>query len=446
VTTAPPDVTRSGRADPSVTVRRLTRAASTTPGRLGLTAIALVLLTMLTGVVAATAMQQKKDTITGLTDHREPLAAAAQQIYRSLSDADATAASAFLSGGAEVEALRRRYEIDIAQAGAALAKAAADVGGEPEAEAQVNELSRQLPVYAGVIETARANNRQGLPAGAAYLREASGLMQSTLLPAAQRLYSIDYERLKAEQASATAVPWFSLGLAVLLIAGLVATQRMLTRRTNRLLNVGLVVATGAVVVGLLWGGVASFLVSSNVDSGRTAGSAQVDTLVRARIVALQCRTNETLTLVALGNGKRYEDEFQELSGSIAGGGRDDLLAAARTAAGDESELARTIDAAADNVTAWFAAHARIRELDDGGQYTEAVRLAVGDAPDGAAAAFGQLDENLRLAIAQGRTVFYADTSRAARAMTVMVPGLVALAALAAAGIAVGVWQRLREYR
>jgi hypothetical protein len=50
-------------------------------------------------------------------------------------------------------------------------------------------LSTDLPVYTGEIETARADNRIGYPVGAAYLREATTLMNSSLLPAAENLYS-----------------------------------------------------------------------------------------------------------------------------------------------------------------------------------------------------------------------------------------------------------------
>src|SRR5262245_32749862 len=92
-------------------VRRLARSARTTPGRLGIIASALVVLSVLTGFVAALALQMKQDTISNLAEHREPLAAAAQQIYRSLSDADATASSAFLSFGSEPAELRERYDI-----------------------------------------------------------------------------------------------------------------------------------------------------------------------------------------------------------------------------------------------------------------------------------------------------------------------------------------------
>jgi hypothetical protein len=293
-------------------------------------ATGLVALSVLTGFVAALALQTKLDTTNGLADHREPLSAAAQQIYRSLSDADATASSAFLSGGSEPAQLRDRYEVDLAQAGAALAKAASDVGGIIFAEQQADTLGKQLPVYAGLVETARANNRLGMPIGAAYLREASTLMRSKILPAAQELYRIDIRRLTGEQDDATGFPWLTVVLTLVLLAALIVTQVYLTRRTNRLLNVSLLAATIAVGVGLIWGAVAVLVSASAVGDARADGSEQVDVLVQARIVALKGRADETLTLVARGDGVAYEKEFQDLSPTISGqGGGADLLTKAR---------------------------------------------------------------------------------------------------------------------
>ena len=201
----PPEV-RGGRSGllglldlPGQAVRAIVRSAARTPGRLTVIAVGLVLLSLFTGLIATLSVQNRNDTITGLIDHREPLAAASQQVYRSLSDADATAASAFLSIGTEPAALRQRYERDVAEAGAALAKAASDSAGVEGAAAPVDTLSRQMPVYTGLVETARANNRQGFPAGASYLREASELMRAKILPAAQDLYRVDAQRLVDEQ-------------------------------------------------------------------------------------------------------------------------------------------------------------------------------------------------------------------------------------------------------
>lgn len=429
---------------PGSAVRNVRKSVGSSPGRLFLVGVGLVVLALLTGMIGALAMQEKQSTIDNLVSQREPVAAASQQIYRSLSDADATAASAFLAGGTTPPKLRDQYDLDIATAGANLAKASADVSGDPEAERVVNQLSQQLPVYTGLVETARAYNRQGFPAGAAYLREASGLMRAKLLPAAQELYEIDSVRLAASQDEATSVPWIALGLALVLLGALFAAQAYLTRRTNRLLNVGLVVATGAVVVALLWGSVALLFESSRVSSGRDHGTGQVEVIVQARIVALKMRANETLTLVARGDGGEYEDEFENLSKQVTGSGS--LLARAR----DMAATDETRDLLADaqkNVDDWLAAHKKIRELDDGGSYQEAVSLAISpDADTSAATMFTQLDENLLKALREARQQFAEETNGASNVMTGLTPGVAVLAVLAAAGVTMGIRERLQEYR
>jgi hypothetical protein len=427
---------------PLSAVRQLT----TTPGRLTVIAIGLVLLTVLTGLVGAIALQQKQTTIDNLIEHREPLAAAAQQLYRSLSDADATAASEFLSFGAEQAPLRDRYEKDIAQAGAALAKASADVGGDAQAEEQVRLLNQQLPVYASLVETARANNRQGFPAGAAYLREANGLMRDRILPAANTLYRIDFERLGAEQEDVRSFPWATVVLAVLLLAALVATQMYLTRRTNRLINVGLAVATVAVVLSLIWGTVALLFMSGGVAEGQRNGSALAEVLVRARIVTLKLRADETLTLVTRGDGPDYESQFtNELKPQVSGDNEANLLVQAKNLASSQ-QVTGEVQAAIDNTNAYLAAHDRIRQLNKDGKYQEAVDAAIKDVPESGATAFAKLDQNLLNALNSGRQEFLNQSLTARNALTGLVPGIVVLALLAAAGITLGIAQRLREYR
>lgn len=447
VTTAAPDTgNRKVLSLPATAMRNLTRTAGTTPGKLGGIALGLVVLSLLTGVVAAFTLQYKQDTIDDLANHREPLSAAAQQLYRSLSDADATASAAFLSGGVEPAVLRTRYEVDIAQAGAALAKATSDIGGISKAEDQVHELTQQLPVYTGLVETARANNRQGFPAGAAYLREASALMRSKILPAAQELYSIDIDRLTTEQDEATDVPWIAIGLVVLLLGGLIGAQIYLTRKTNRLLNVGLLVASAAVGIGLVWGSAALVIESSHIADGQREGSQQVDVLVQARIVALKCRANETLTLVARGDGPGYEAEFANLVVGIAKeSGPGDLLVRAKSLA-EGQESAQHVDSAAGSAKKWLTAHNAIRKADDEGDYKTAVEKAVGTAPDSAAVLFAQLDDNLLKAINEGRESFVTQTGTAGNALIGLVPGVIALALIAAAGVMMGIRQRLQEYR
>jgi hypothetical protein len=108
-----------------------------------------------------------------------------------------------------------------------------------------------LPVYTGLVEEARSNNRQGVPVGAAYLRRASELMRTQLLPAAERLSVVEAQRADADYRDGTRNTGLIVAVVLggLLLVGLVVTQVAVGRFTNRVLNVPMLVAT-VILVGL----------------------------------------------------------------------------------------------------------------------------------------------------------------------------------------------------
>lgn len=438
----PPESPRSGFAGlldlPAAAVRGVIRSARTTPGLLTVIAVGLVVLTLLTGLIGTIMVQQKTSTTENLISHREPLAAASQEVYRSLSDADATAAIAFLITGPEPSELRDRYNQDIATAGSVLARAASDTTGA--AADKINIISQQLPSYTGLVERARAENDLGYPVGAAYLQEASNVMRSVILPAAGDLYKIDVAQLEAQQSDAVGFPWFTSVLLLGSLAALVVTQIFLTRRTNRLLNVGLVVSTGAMVLVLLWEAAALIVQSLLVGSGQNDGSHPVDVLVNARAQAVQARADETMTLVARGGGPDYETNFQQLAPMFTG-----LLVAAKDLVGGEAgDQVRT---AIDNADKWLATHKDLRGKDDSGDYVGAVKEAVDPSlPNNAETFFANLDTALGKAIDDGRQTFVDKTNAGENALILLAPGVTALAVIAVGGVTIGIRDRLREYR
>ncbi|GAB2969862.1 hypothetical protein LWP59_14445 [Amycolatopsis acidiphila] len=423
-------------------VREAGALARTTPGVLTAFALVLVAAALLAGLFTSLSVQRRGQAIDDLATRSGPLTAAAQEIYRSLSDADATATGAFLAGGLEPAATRQRYEADIAQAANALAIAVAarEPADVTAAGSPLATLAGQLPVYTGLVETARADNRQGLPLGAAYQREASNLMRTRLLPAAQALYGGEADQLAADQDSASSVPWAEILLALVVIGLLVAAQAFLRRRTNRVLNAGLLVATAATVVSLLWVLVATTSAMKDVGDSRSDGSAQVDLLAQARIATLNARADETLTLVARGADSSYQDDYVKVTGQLTG-----LLDRARAAATDP-EVGRRVTAAAADAKAWTLAHTGIRAADDQGDYVLAVQRATDADPTGAAGIFDRLDGDLRDAIDRTRDTFGAEVNGASRSLAGAMAAVTVLAVLAAAGSAAGIWRRLKDYR
>lgn len=436
--TAPAPSARTGGR-----IGRLAGRARSTPGRLAELMLGLAVLGLLAGLAVTVGTSQRAGLVSSVGSRSGPLTVQAQALYHALSDADATAASAFLSNGVEPPALRDRYRADIAAATAALSAVTEGGSSDPAA---VELISAQLPVYTGIVDIARADNRLGLPLGAAYLREASGLMRQQLLPAAERLYLAEDDRLRADRSGGAGFPWLAVPLLLLTLGGLGLAQRHLTRHTHRLVNVGLAAATLMALAMLGWTTVSWVNVHSHLGTADRTGSGQVDLLAQARIAALQARADESLTLVARGNGAEFDQDFDATVTRLAGkDGSGGLLAQARDRAADPTARA-TVERALADARAWRTAHQKLRQLDDGGNYPDAVKLAIGDDPAGAAAAFNRLDADLAAGITGASAVFDREAAAASGAFAGATPGLPVLALFLLVGVVYGFTTRIAEYR
>ena len=403
-----------------------------TPARLSAMMLVLAAVGLAAGIVSVVDVVQRSSTVNRVTTVSGPLTVQAQQLYRALSDADATAASAFLAFGQEPAALRQRYEGDIASATAALSAATAADRDQPT----VARIAAQLPVYTGLVETARTYNRQNLPVGAAYLREASALMRDELLVAAKDLYDAETAQVEADRRAASGFPWLAVPLLLLGIAGLVAAQVYLTRRTNRLFNLGLVGATVLAVALLGWLALSWNGVRAELSAAQRDGSGQVRLLAQARLDALQARADESLTLVARGNGGDFETDYKAAEGRLTG-----RLTGARDAASDPAVRAAVASATSDAGT-WRKAHTDVRAADDGGRYGDAVSIANGAGQD----AFNRVDTDLAKGIALTNDAFDRRAHAAAGALGGAAVGLSLLTVLLLAGLVYGFQQRIAEYR
>jgi hypothetical protein len=414
-----------------------------TPAKLRVVLACLAGTSLLWGGVAAWTVLQHASAASYVVTVAEPLSVNAEQIYRSLSDADATEAAAFLSGGLEPLAQRHRYEADVARAAAEL-EAATAAAGQSGAGPRLAVLSAGLPVYAGLVETARADNRLGLPLGAAYLREASGLMRATLLPAARDLYAQENARLAAADGQATGLPYLALAAAVIAALVLVASQRWLGRRTHRSLNSGLLTASIVGVLALAWLVSALTFARTELIAARDHGSAPVEAMARADIAILRAHADESLTLIDRSGDDSFQQDFASLRRAL-GPGRGTLLTGAATAARGSKGASQAI-AAVRGAPAWFAAHRRVRALDDGGSYTAAVRQAIGSGPADSGTLFGRLDADLTGGIEADQASFRSTAQLGRDALSGLEAGLIALSLVMAAGCARGITRRLEEYR
>ncbi len=431
---------------------------ATTPARLRLLLALLILLSLAWGVLAALTADQHASAAADVVAVSEPLSLDAEQIYTSLSDADATAANAFLAGGLEPAKARQRYQADITQAAIRIEAASALVGSSAArtqlpghltkqasaAGTAVGDdlaiLSGQLPAYTEEVGTARADNRLGLPLGAAYLREASGLLRGTLLPAASDIYIRESTLLTSASAQATGLPL----IVVAAIAGLglgyvlFRSSRWLSRHTHRVVNYGLLLAALAGLVSLVWL-VAAFVVGrGDLLHAQQQGSAPAQAFARAEVAALQAHADESLTLIDNGGDDSYQKDYLAQQKRL-GPGPGTLLAAVQDAAANGGP-GREAGAEAQ---AWYQAHAALRAKDDGGSHGAAVQSALnGDA----ATSFARLSATLSQGINDHQAVFAASARSGRDAFTGLAVGMIVASLVMVGGCAWGLSRRLAEYR
>lgn len=369
---------------------------------------ALAALVLLFGAVALWEISGRSAAADDVVGRSQPLSADAASIYRSLADADTASSSGFLLGATDEREVRQRYEKDIANASRLLVSAAANTGGSDDGRAQITLLSEQLPRYTGLVEQARAANRQGLPLGGAYLRYANEQMTTQLLPAAQRLYEAETGLLLH---GLRRRPVLAAGLArrgLVALAALAWAQRRNYRRTNRVFNHGLLAATAASLVVLLWLAVGHAVARSSLSEARTQGQESLKVLNDARIASLQARAGENLTLIARGavlaedkKSDKYDVDFTTNMKELDAG-----LATALRLADDEAGRA-PVTRAADGVKQWKQRHTAAREADLKGDYEAALPQVVGDKDhkDSSGAAFDVVDASLEQAVAHEQQEF-----------------------------------------
>lgn len=348
-----------------------------------------------------------------------------QTIQTNLLSADATATNAFLVGGLEPADQRAAYDRAIADTSGLIAQAAQAQPADTEALAALNQ---QLTAYAATIEQARANNRQGLPVGAQYLRTASAQLRAGALPILDNLVSANARRAGA--AMNLNVGYVFVVIAVVGLAAMVAGHFWLARRFRRRINPGVLAGAAVLLVALVIGVVATQQIGAAVTTTKDGSFRAVNVAADARIAANDAKSNESLTLIARGSGASFDQAW---------------TARAEEVRADLARLPRPGDLG-QQWAAYTDVHATIRQLDDSGAYDRAVQQATSASGTSANTTFNAFDTQLS---------DYLDAAGSATATELAdrQPGLVItailtlLAGLAAALLGrAGIGVRLREYR
>ena len=394
------------------------------------------------GVVATLAEHSRASAARAARTETEPLLVQAVTLYSSLSEANATATTTFLTGGLEPPQRRAQYLDDLRRATGSLTTLTRELGNSSDTHAAVRTITNQLPVYTGLVESARANNLQGFPVGAAYLRQASARLTGTILPAANQLYAIEARRLGDDYRSATSTtPLVVLGIAVaVLLSILVGAQIYVARISRRILNVWMLLATLVMVAISVWAILGLAGERNALIRAQRNGSDSVEVLTASRVLVSRAQGDQSLTLVNRGADDADPIDFAVVMRALSPNGG--LLGEAVALAGRTG----TSDSAKPLV-AEFAAYrgraARIATLEKAGRIGDAIHLASSGTSSSLVTRMNA-DLERQTTLAQRRFMAAAaDANSSLSGLSLAIPALIALSATLAL---IGLRQRMREYR
>ena len=395
-----------------------------TPQRLRLLSLGVVVVGLVIGVIGALIFTYLAVSLSRARADTAQLIRV-QKIQSNLLSADATATNAFLVGGLEPPAQRAAYDQAMSSTSSLIAEAAQ---AQPADGTALAALNQQVLSYAAMIEQARANNRQGLPIGAQYLRNASAQLRSDALPILNNLVSANAARATDEMKAGAG--YIVLVIALLGLGGVIAAQVWLARRFKRKINVGMLASSIVLLVLVIGSLIVVLQLRSSLQEISSGSLAAVNTTADARINANDAKSNESLTLIARGSGQAFEAAWKSSADSVA------------------ENLGRLTDKP-ELVGQWQAytdVHTQIRALDDEGQWDKAVAKATGSANDSSNTVFGAFDSNLA-GYLDGVSQEASNSLANEQPVMVVAAVLILLGGLAAALLGRrGVAERLREYR
>ncbi|MEV6410242.1 hypothetical protein [Kribbella sp. NPDC051718] len=398
-----------------------------TPGKMRAMLILAAVFSVVFGLTAAQGFNQSDGALSRAEANTAQLVRV-QAIHTNLVSANADATNSFLVGGLEPPAQRQHFTDAMTTAAKLISEAAT---AQPADQKALGELNVTLLTYQGLIEQARANNRQGLPLGSQYLKDASATLQNDSLPLLNALVTANQDRVDTEFNGVNLGNIWMLTGGLLCFAILVFALWWLAKRTHRWVNVPVAAAAALVLLTTVIGGASLAGAASSAKDTRKNAYADTLALSQARISAYDAKSNESLTLIARGSGTAFEVAWKAAANNTS----DQLRAV--------GPLAPGLGSAWDN---YRGVHVAIRKSDDDGFWDKAVDQAIGSSNGTSNATFKTFDDQ-----SAGKLADFSDQTRAelSDARNGLPPigwlGLpigIAAALLAAWGFS----QRLEEYR
>jgi hypothetical protein len=471
IATAPPGSPAAGNrpADRSGPLRRIT--AQGTPAVIRALLILLVVLSLAWGGFGAWAVAEHSSAANSLAHTDEPSALDAQKLYLAIADADVTITTSFLQQSqsaspsstsslnqpasaasqsaaaanqpASTLMARQRFKADVASAATSLAAIQGSATG-PQFAGAVAAIANGLADYQGDVNIAIAEYAQSItPTGNSEMQVASEEAHLVLLPAASQLYQMESAAVTASSSQATSLPTLIVAIIVALatLFALFRAQRWLGRQTHRVFNLGLLVATAALVISGGWLIVTIGVTSADLSSATGQGATPAGELAQASIDVQQIRGDSILNVIARSGIPSLSTDSASLVTMVGPNatGAKGLLDQA-SAAGN-AQVTSALRAAIAAAPAWYSANIQGYQYGNQLAYSKEQTFVLNNAATGFAAMKASIDN----AITAAQQTFTSQANAGADAFGPLEVVVIVASLLMAAASAWGLSRRLAEY-
>lgn len=455
-------------AGPLMRLRRIFNFLVTTPGKMAGITVLLSVAIFAAGYSMSQSSAERQEGLDVLLSEAEPLSFAAHDLYTNLSAADTVATNGFVGAGMDSRAALEEYFTAIDQASVAATQSATGITPEtPRIGELITTIQRELPIYTAMVETARTNTRAGNPLGVTYMSNASSLMRTSLLPAADELFRLTSDEVARQQQQLTTPQWVPLSGLFAAVFFLVLAQWWLWRTTRRRFNRGFLVATVMMVAAILWVSASNYATWQAGGRGFQEASQPWDSMTTARIQAQQAQTAETLSLLQREAALDANGDFEQMAESVSTALTEmESAIDTRREANDDVELDRLpsvnradlsmesagelIGEARSALLDWSDAHERFAEalasgdFDAAADQTTTIAVAPGQLPTTASSA-ARLDDALSTLIYDARITMRAFIAEGLAATALVATAVLLLAFGSVLSIWLGIRSRLQEY-
>lgn len=386
-----------------------------------------------------------------------PSIIAAQNIKATLANAHSNAMNAMVTNEKLGGKFWSLYRNDLNSLHSQLVDASKSITYGDEERIPLTTISSNISAYEYTVGGAVAN---GAEISVDQFMEANRLMQQKILPASTELNRVNLSQLESIYSGYSKN--INIIIALMIAAGLgflallIMIQVYLFKKTRRIFNVGLLLATILFSVNLVYSTSALTSVKGKLDAAKNDAFTSINAMWNAKAVAYNAKSIESLYLLHEGTGivqtadtinfnlsaeRICSDTKAAISGSAFEGYLNDTLSNAIS-----SDAIAKAGIALKQWIKYVDIDKQVHNLEYDSKHDEAIALSVGSAAGEANYEFEKFDEALRDTIKIDQGSFDSSMNSAYKTLNIFPYILACFLLLIIAACILGIKPRLNEYR